>query len=136
MAVQLSPYELNLIAKKLPPQFAALKEKYPVAIVNAADDWDRKPCPEGYAPKMIEVYYKDEADIPSLFIENGELTFLDPEDNLADTTLIMMSIDDHWAYIQVEGRVILNRIGGAILPDVVVRPEVLLMSMMSAISPE
>ncbi|WP_237088475.1 hypothetical protein [Nostoc sp. PCC 7120 = FACHB-418] len=41
-----------------------------------------------------------------------------------------MQIDDQWAYIQIEGQEILNRLGGVILPDVVIEPTALLNSVL------
>ena len=81
-------------------------------------------------PQLIEIYYEDEADDSTIFIKNGQLVSIRLENTVKDPTVIMMEIDDQWAYIQLEGRIILDRRGGAILPDVVVNPSVLLSTIL------
>ncbi len=130
MPYHLSPHQIEEIESKLPPQYAALKDKYPVAISNAAESWDIPSIPSGYVPQLIEIYYEDEADDSTIFIKNGQLVSIRLENTVKDPTVIMMEIDDQWAYIQLEGRIILDRRGGAILPDVVVNPSVLLSTIL------
>lgn len=133
MVYELSPTQLEEISRKLPPQFASLKDKYPSTIYNAAEAWNLSPYPEGYVPKTIEVYYEDETNKPAMFIDNGLLTYIEIEDPVADPTMIMMEIDAHPAYIQIKGRIILNRIGGAVLPAVAVSAEALLKSVLNGL---
>lgn len=130
MPYHLSPHQIEEIESKLPPQYAALKDKYPVAISNVAEYWDIPSYPSGYVPQLIEIYYEDEADDSAIFIKNGQLVSIRLENTVKDPTVIMMEIDDQWAYIQLEGRIILDRRGGAILPDVVVNPSVLLSTIL------
>lgn len=136
MTYELSPAQIEEINSKLPTQFATLKDKYPSAIYNAAEAWDLSPYPEGYVPKTIEVYYEDDANGPAMSIDNGKLTYIELEDPVANPVMILMEIDAHPAYIQLEGRVILNRIGGALLPAVAVNAEVLLQSVLNGIPTE
>ncbi len=130
MPYHLSPEQISEIESKLPPQYAALKDKYPICLDNAALAWDLPPYPSGYVPKSIDVYYDENAHGPAMCIEDGHLTYMEIEDPATAPTTIMMDIDDETAYVQIEGRVILNRIGGAVLPDVATNPETLLKSIL------
>ena len=131
MPYHLSPHQIEEIESKLPPQYAALKDKYPVAISNAAESWDKPPFPPGYIPRSIDVYYADEADGPDICLENGELTFINLRDASPESTVIQVDINGSWSYIQIEGRVILNRLVGVVLPDVLVHPAVLMEVVLS-----
>lgn len=126
----LSPYEISEIEKKLPPQFAVLKDKYPNTIASVAESWDEPPYPEGYTPDVIEIYYEDDGQ-SGFDIKNGEITLIRIEDVPVSPHLIHLFIDDETAYVQIEGKVILNRIGGAILPETIMsNPELLLKSIL------
>ncbi len=57
----------------------------------------------------------------------NNLFFGSPLDD--NTPSVAVQIDDQWAYIQIEGREILNRLGGVVLPDVIVKPSLLLNSV-------
>lgn len=135
MAYELSPAQIEEIDSKLPPQFAALKDKYPQTIANVADFWDLPPYPTGYVPQFIDIYYEDDNYLkPAVAIENGKVTYVELEDPATDPTLIYMAIEDDPAYVQIEGRVIFNRLGGAFMPDVAINPEALLRSILNGIS--
>jgi hypothetical protein len=120
----LSEYEL---LTRLPLDVAALVDNYHTDIINAAEFWNEPPFAENYIPEFIEIYYGD-AESPHIFIVNGELK--DYDVNLLDNTKsISVLVDDQWAYIQIEGQVILNRLGGVVLPDVLVSPSTLINSL-------
>jgi hypothetical protein len=122
----LSEYEWQLLTK-LPLDVAALVDNYHTDIINAAEFWNEPPFAENYIPEFIEIYYGD-AESPHIFIVNGELK--DYDVNLLDNTKsISVLVDDQWAYIQIEGQVILNRLGGVVLPDVLVSPSTLINSL-------
>jgi len=131
MHYELSEAQLAEIQEKLPPQFAALKDQYPVSISNAAEDWDTPPYREGYVPYDIDIYYREYADGPDVSVVNGQLQFIYLDQYVEEPDVIAMEIDGHWAYIQLQGRVILNRIGGVILPKVLVDSEVLLRTIVA-----
>jgi hypothetical protein len=122
----LSEYEWQLLTR-LPLDVAALVDNYHTDIINAAEFWNEPPFAENYIPEFIEIYYGD-AESPHIFIVNGELK--DYDVNLLDNTKsISVLVDDQWAYIQIEGQVILNRLGGVVLPDVLVSPSTLINSL-------
>jgi hypothetical protein len=124
---QLSDYELEKIAK-LPPEIAALAKNYPSDIFNAAEFWNEPPFPDNYIPELVEIYYGD-TDSPDVFIMNGKLEDYRVHNIDDNAQSIAVQIDDQWAYIQIEGKEILNRLGGVVLPDVIVDPSMLLNSV-------
>jgi len=122
---KLNSRQLEEIEKKLPPQFAALKDKYPTAVAAAAEYWDVPPYPVGYVPEVIEFSYSEDQDIsfPHAIVRDGVLTHIEPTAIAAVDNMVAFSIDDHPAYIRVEGRVILNRTDNVVLPEVMTNPE-------------
>lgn len=135
MAYELEPTQIAEIDSKLPPQFAALKDKYPLTICNVAEFWELPPYPTGYVPKYIDIYYDDDdSSQAAVKIKDGMLCYIEIEDPVTDPALVYLTIEDDPAYVQIEGRVIFNRLGGALLPDVLLNPEVLLKSILGGIS--
>ncbi len=122
---QLSSWELEEIETKLPPQFAALKNRYPTAVAAAAEYWDVTPYPGGYIPETIEFFYSEDRSIPfpHAIVKDGVLTHIEPMVITAVDNMVGFSIDDHPAYVRVEGRVILNRIDNVLLPEVITNPD-------------
>jgi hypothetical protein len=117
----LPPAEIGHIDSTLPPQFAALKDRYPYAIVNAADHWNQTPFPVGYVPHSIDIYYGDEVLGPDISIENGLLVSVRfPSEESAQSSVIQLDVDGRFAYIQIEGIVILNLLSNVVLPNVLV----------------
>lgn len=126
---------------KLPSEIAILAHKYPSSVVNAADNYFRAPLPEGYWPtNYIEVYYGEDPEDTSLdikcLIRDGkpvyELTHLDLKEP-ADKNVVQVLFDGDFVYIEIEGKIALNRLGGAILPDVLIRPETMLQMLIKAV---
>ncbi|BAZ02850.1 hypothetical protein NIES37_68630 [Tolypothrix tenuis PCC 7101] len=128
----LSEYELQLLSK-LPLDIAALVKNYRTDIINAAEFWDEPPLTVNHVPEFIEIYYGD-AESPHIFIVNGELQDYNVTNLPDNTKSISVLIDDQWAYVQIEGQVILNRLGGVILPDVLVSPSSLINSLVGVIN--
>lgn len=117
MTYELSPAQIEEIDSKLPPQFAALKDKYPVAISNAAEYYDEPPFEEGYVPELIEVYYGEEADSAGIFAWNGSVS-VNLNNYQPNSPVLMKQIDGQWAYIQIGSITLLDRAGGVILPPI------------------
>lgn len=123
-----SPDELENLAK-LPPEIAALADKYPVEIVNAAEFWNDPLFPDNYIPHLVEIYYGN-TDGPDVFVMDGELISFHMRHLEAVTPIIAVQIDDQWAYIQIKGQEILNRLGGVVFPDVIINPTTFLHSVL------
>jgi hypothetical protein len=123
----LSEYELQLLSK-LPLDIASLVNNYRTDIINAAEFWDEPPFSDNHVPEFIEIYYGD-AESPHIFIVNGELQDYNVANLPDNTKSISVLIDDQWAYIQIEATVIINRLGGVVLPDVLVSPSSLINSL-------
>lgn len=135
MAYKLNHAQIEEINSKLPPQFAALKDKYPLTIYNVAEFWDLPPYSKNYLPEYIDIYYRDENSMQAdIAIRNSKLVYVELEDTITDPTLIYMTIEDDPAYVQIEGRVIFNRLGGVILPAIAINAEVMLRSILNGIS--
>ncbi|WP_341531990.1 hypothetical protein WKK05_40590 (plasmid) [Nostoc sp. UHCC 0302] len=102
---------------RLPPDIAALANRYPSEIVNVSDSWDNKPFPEGYVPQSIEVYTAEIENAVISIWDNVLLGYIpyQTESNPSSLTLIL---DADFAYIEIEGREILNHIGGAVIPEI------------------
>lgn len=128
----LSEYEWQLLSK-LPLDIAALVNNYRTDIINAAEFWDEPPFPDNHVPEFIEIYYGD-AESPHIFIVNGELQDYNVTNLPNNTKSISVLIDDQWAYIQIEATIILNRLGGVVLPDVLVSPSSLINSLVGVIN--
>lgn len=119
------------IISKLPPEIASLAERYPSEILNTADSWDEEPFPKGYIPKSIEVYCGDEEVV---FILDGLLDFYQPINISRNSTTLTVMIDSNFAYIEIEGKEILNKIGGVVLPDIVNYPSEVLTEIAGELS--
>lgn len=120
----LNDYDRREIAK-LPPQIAALADKYPCEIVNVVDAWDDEPFGINYVPQYVEIY-SDAGEKASLCILDGVLTDYTPANPEINTSTVQVIIDGKFAYIEIEGRVIINHLGGIILPKVSVDPSELI----------
>jgi hypothetical protein len=88
---------------------------------NAVDYWDDEPFPEGYTPFNIEIYYC-KSHSPHIYIVEGILQNYDLPKMEENNPSITLFIDSNLAYIQIEGKEILNKIGGAILPETIMNP--------------
>lgn len=128
----LTPNQIAFIDSTLPPLFAALKSKYPYTILNAADFWNEPPFPKSYIPHELEIYYgegdtSDAADsCPDLLIEDGVLQPMKLKHlvEVVPPDVCQILADGQWAYIEVEGVVLLNRLEDLVLPQVQVEQAV------------
>jgi len=118
MVANFSKYELEQL-KKLPPEVIMWASKYPIEIINVAESLDDDTLPHGYVPKMVEVYYDIKA-APSIFVHNGVLEDFDIESARKQQQSISMMVDNIWVYIEVEGNIVLNKLGGIVLPNITV----------------
>lgn len=118
--IELSPYEVREIEKKLPAHLAALKANYPCATFNAADAQGLPPLP-AYAPASLDMYFGDEDNpeyLPNISFKDGELDFLHLTEDCANNPVIQIEIDGMWAYIEVERQILLDRLGDVKLPEI------------------
>ena len=87
------------------------------------------PFDANYFPECLEVYSGD-ADDANIFVLNGVLKDYVPADAEKNTSSITVMIDGEFAYIEVEGRQVLNKLGGIVLPEVAINPDVLIQSIL------
>jgi len=135
MAYQLKKFHLDIINENLPPQFAALKDRYPSTIFNAADHWNKPKFPRGYVPERIAIYYQESAIRPAIYWENGRLEdiWID-EDIPVNPDVMVVRVDCIWTYIRIQQQVILDRTEGIQFPPELSQHELMLRFLMRQIS--
>ena len=134
MAYKLNQYQIDLINEKLPPQFAALKYRYPVSIFNAADHWDSPKFSSGYVPKRIAIYYDESSSSPSIVWSHGNLDRVRIEEIPITPDVTQLMVDYVWTYICVGGKVILDRTEGIKFPPELTQQELMLRQIMHSIA--
>ena len=134
MAYKLSPKMIDFINDTLPPQFAALMSRYPSTIFNAANHYDKPKFPQGYVPKRIAIYYQESAPTASILWMNGQLDKVEIEQIPVDPDVIQVMIEGTWGYIQVQGKVILDRTEGVQFPPELTQHELMLRKLIHSIS--
>ncbi len=122
---RLNKRELEQIRRRLPEDIQAYKDKYPQSVYNVSEAWGASPFPHGHIPESIEIYYGDDPDTTDIAFLDGKLRKFKTT-MPKDKDVIKVSIDDEWAYIQVGGKVLLDRLGEVILPDILLDEKVLL----------
>lgn len=103
-----------------------LIERFTHAFICAAEGRGIAPIANGYKPKVTNLYLAngDVGDINPAVTVIGELVSEVALDLVPDETdVTMLEIDGEWAYVQIGDVVILDRLGGAMLPQVLVKPE-------------
>lgn len=90
--------------------------QYPNATLNAEEFVNVPPFITGYQAKEIEVFFGDSAENTTYYYKNGEWVDVNFE-NIDDESVVQITIDDQWAYIQAENEVLLDRMGGVKLPE-------------------
>lgn len=111
------PADLLEEIAKLPPEIQVLKDKYPLYVANIAEFYFEPPLEIGYEPNDIDFFY-DDATEPEMFILEGRLEYLEPRKPNPDHPLTAIRVDGEWVYIEIEGRVQLDRRGGMIMPEI------------------
>ena len=114
---QLLPEEEVFIISRLPLELAQLRHKYPNAVWNAADCWNDAQLPANYKPNRIEIYYADQADSPHIYFENGSIKYVNLPADIGQSQVIQVWIDGKCRYVEVEGQIILNKLGEVQLPQ-------------------
>ena len=122
---RLNKRELEQIRRRLPEDIQAYKDKYPQSVYNVSEAWGASPFPHGHIPECIDIYYADDPAGSDISFIEGKLTVF-KLDKAKDKDVIKVSIDDEWAYIQVGGKVLLDRLGEVILPDILLDQKALL----------
>lgn len=121
----LTERELEQIRRRLPKEIQAYKDKYPQCVYNVSEAWGASPFPHGHIPECIDIYYGDDPSGSDISFIEGKLTVF--KLNIPkDKDVIKVSIDDEWAYIQAGGKVLLDRLGEVILPDMLLDQKALL----------
>lgn len=135
MPYKLRKFHLDFINKNLPPQFAALKDRYPSTVFNAAHHWDKPRFPQGYVPQRISIYYQESAIRPAIYWENGRLedVWID-EDISPHPDCMSVMVDCIWTYIRIQHHVLLDRTEGIQFPPELSQHELMLRHLMRQFS--
>ncbi len=135
--------DFRLIAR-LPEWIQELQDDYPNTLRNTCNSWDKPPIPERFLVEDIEVYYGDTPECADICIYNGVLDYFNPREPEDSPFVIQVFISGEvqpegtpwsgFAYIQVEGNVLLDKIGipldgRGLIPEVLMSPEVFLQTV-------
>ncbi len=137
---------LRLISR-LPQWIQELQDDYPNTVKNTSIYWDKPPIPERFHVEDIEVYYGDTPEGPDICIYNGVLDSFNPTSTPEDNPFVIKVFisgevkpeGTPWsgfAYIQVEGCVLLDKIGvpldgRGLIPQVLLSPDVFLQTVIN-----
>ena len=134
--MELIPEDIALIESNLPPEIAILKDEFPGFIYDVAEYLNIPPYPDNYVPEMVDIYYAEGQDGPSVSIENGVITHYEVVRKATSRDTILVEIDDCVAFVQIRNKVLLDRRGGAILPEILMGdPEKMLRTIISHMPP-
>lgn len=115
MSNQLSEVQLEEIAR-LPASIQNLRFRYPISVSNAATAYNLPLLTSSDVAKSVEVYYSEAAEEADWFIYNGITIHFDPKLPL-DPFHVRLKVNGDWAYIQIEGQKILDRLGNIKFPN-------------------
>lgn len=134
--MELIPSDIELIEQKLPPDYAHLRDEFPSFVYGAARSVDIPPYPENYVPESVDIYYAEGQDGPSVSIDDGVLTHYEVVVNPTSRDTLFVEIDDDVAFVQIRNKILLDRRGGAILPQILMEnPERMLRTLMRSMPP-
>lgn len=115
MHYQHTPQQLEEI-KQLPQSIQQLKDVYPISIANIALDYALPPLRRDDALTSMEIYFGDDAEEADWFIRDGVTEYFD-EREPSDISVIRIKVNGDWAYIQLGGKEVFNRLGDIELPS-------------------
>ncbi|MFQ4143028.1 hypothetical protein [Chlorogloeopsis sp. ULAP02] len=128
---QFANFDLQQFAK-LPAEIAVFAEQHPTDILDTATFWNKPHLSESYVPELIEIYYGNtiHSDGSDISIMNAQLKHYKISNFDSNIQSIAVEVDGELAYIEVEGKEIVNRLSKLVLPDVVVEPSILINSVL------
>ena len=86
--------------------------------INSAEEYRNvPPFPEGFKPKEIEVFFGNSPIDSTYHYRNCEWFDINLE-NSGEEPVTQILVDNQWAFIQVEDKVLLDRMGGIELPEI------------------
>ena len=86
--------------------------------INSAEEYRNvPPFTEGYKPKEIEVFFGNSPIDSTYHYRNCEWFDINLE-NSGEEPVTQILVDNQWAFIQVEDKVLLDRMGGIELPEI------------------
>ena len=91
--------------------------EYPSAMMNAQDGAKHPLLSPRYQAQEIEFFIGDSSEDSVCHFKDGDLIDLNLK-NAGPEPVYQVLIDDIWAYIEADGQVLLDRLGGFILPQI------------------
>lgn len=118
-AKQLYSAQLERIYKKLPLDFIALVDEYPIAIASAAEDYEKPRLPEGFSPSEISIYLDEYSNGPAIYAnKDSGVVNCTPEFWVDNPRVFIMDFNDECVYVRVGKIVVLDRLPqDYVLPD-------------------
>lgn len=90
--------------------------------VSIAWDLRDQPLPEGFIPEMVDVFV-DGSEEACLYIYQGKVKFVEKEFfGDRDKGHFVIMINEEARYVELNGELVANSLGGCILPDVITSP--------------
>lgn len=112
--------------RDLPPAIMRYYERYPCTVRQIGSIWGEPDFPKGYVPEDIDIYYGDYSSRgASICIADGRITHVNLEANW-QSPVVKALVEDELVYVEIAGRVLLDRLNGMKLPAVVTNPAELL----------
>lgn len=115
---------LRLIDENLPPEVAALKDRYPETTSLMAYYWKDRDLDPLYVPEYIAIVNSDpRVGDPDLIWENGEIVWVNLQ---AKPNLTQVFFGDNLVYVEIDGKVFFDKTSQLIqLPDFFTKASVL-----------
>ncbi len=90
---------------------------YPNAVINAKDGAMHPPLSAEYRAREIEFFIGDISGDSVCHFKDGKLLYFDIE-NAKNEPVYQVLIDNAWAYIEADGKILLDRLNGFVLPQI------------------
>ncbi len=90
---------------------------YPNALINAQDGATYPPLSPQYQAREIEFFIGDSASDSVCHFKDGNWKYFNLK-NAEPEPVYQILIDDRWAYIEADGHVLLDKLGGYVLPPI------------------
>ena len=107
---------------QLPDEIKKYHQEYPRTVRDIGSVWGKPAYPDGYQPESRRVYYGDYSSRGSaISVYNGQIDRIDPDAN-KDSPVTKVLVDGDWAYIEIGGRVFIDRLNGIEFPTAIASP--------------
>lgn len=121
---EFSQQELAAISR-LPKEYAELKDSFPLDIINAANFYYHPKLTSTDPIQLLEIYSCYEVGAlenlcADIVVKDGDLLEYRPKPDNLNPLSISACVNNEWAFLEINGVEIFNRIEKANLPKVIV----------------